>query len=144
MTIHLNVNGAAAYIDFLKRAFNAEEMHRSPGPGGKLMHATMQIGDSKIMLADDFCEEFHMTPFVKGNYPFVINLYVPDANAAWEQALAAGCQVRFPLADQFWGDRYGQVTDPFGFYWAISQQIAVVSPEEAQEKFKKTMAEGRS
>jgi uncharacterized glyoxalase superfamily protein PhnB len=142
VTAHLLVDGAAAYIDFLKRAFNAEEVRRSPGPGGKLMHATVKIGDSMLMLADDFTQEFHMPPMVKGNLPVVLNLYVEDANAAWAQALAAGAQVRFPMADQFWGDRYGQVTDPFGFHWAISQQIEVVSPEEAQERFAKSMGGG--
>src|SRR5215203_3412910 len=103
LTIHLNVDGAAKYIEFLQRAFGAEETHRSPGPGGKLMHATVRIGDSLMMFADDFSKEFNSPPFVKGNLPFVINLYVPDADAAWARALEAGCTVRFPLGDQFWG-----------------------------------------
>lgn len=137
LTIHLSVQGAAAYADFLKRAFGAEEMHRSPGPGGKLMHVTVRIGDSMLMFADDFAEEFHMPPMVRGNLPVVINLYVPDANAAWAQAVAAGCEVKMPLADQFWGDRYGHLRDPFGFTWAIAQTIEKVSPEEAQERSKK-------
>lgn len=144
VTVHLNVKGAAAYIDFLKKAFNAVEMHRSPGPGGKLMHATVQIGDSMVMFADDFSEEFHMPPFVTGNLPFVINLYVPDADAAWAQALAAGCEVKFPLADQFWGDRYGQVRDPFGFTWAISTRIEEVTSQEMQERSAKMMGEGHT
>jgi uncharacterized glyoxalase superfamily protein PhnB len=119
-------------------------MHRSPGPGGKLMHATVQIGDSMVMFADDFSEEFHMPPFVTGNLPFVINLYVPDADAAWAQALAAGCEVKFPLADQFWGDRYGQVRDPFGFTWAITTRIEEVTPEQMQERSAKMMGGGHS
>ena len=142
LTIHLNVNGAAAYVDFLKRAFNAVELHRSPGPGGKVMHSTVRIGDSLLMLADDFSQEFQMPPFVTGNLPVTIHLYVPDADAAWEQALAAGCQVRFPIADQFWGDRYGQVTDPFGFYWAIATCKEVVSPEEMQQRAAKAFGGG--
>jgi PhnB protein len=144
VTVHLNVKGAAAYIDFLKKAFNAVEMHRSPGPGGKLMHATVQIGDSMVMFADDFSEEFHMPPFVTGNLPFVINLYVPDADAAWAQALAAGCEVKFPLANQFWGDRYGQVRDPFGFTWAISTRIEEVTSQEMQERSAKMMGGGHT
>jgi PhnB protein len=134
LTIHLNVDGAAKYLDFLKAAFGAEELHRSPGPGGKIMHATVKIGDSLMMIADDFCKEFNMPGYVSGNFPFVINLYVEDANAAWAKALAAGCEVRFPIADQFWGDRYGQVKDPAGFYWAIAQTIEIVPPEELQAR----------
>jgi PhnB protein len=144
LTPHLNVKGAAAYIDFLKRAFDAEEMHRSPGPGGKLMHVTVRIGDSMLMFADDFCEEFHMPPFATGNLPFVINLYTPDADVAWERALAAGCQVKFPLADQFWGDRYGQVADPFGFVWAISTRKEILTPEQMQERAAKAFGGGHS
>ncbi len=142
ITPHLNVNGAAAYIDFLKKAFNAVELHRSPGPGGKLMHATVKIGDSMLMFADDFSEEFHMPPFVKGNLPFVLNLYVPDADATWAQAVAAGCEVKMPLADQFWGDRYGHLRDPFGFTWAISTRIEEVTPEEAQRRAAKAFGGG--
>src|SRR3954454_20013532 len=103
LSVHLIVNDATACVDFLKRAFNAEEVRRSPGPGGKLMHVQMKIGDSMIMFADDFSEEFHMPPFVRGNLPFVPHLYVPDADATFAQAIAAGCTVRMPLADQFWG-----------------------------------------
>lgn len=144
LTAHLIVQGAAQYIDFLKNAFGAEELHRSPGPGGKLMHVTMRIGDSMLMFADEFSEEFHMPPAVRGNLPVVINLYVTDANAAWERALAAGCTVRFPIGDQFWGDRYGQVFDPFGFTWSIAQCIKNVTPEEAQAELMKTMGGGHS
>ncbi len=89
------------------------EVSRSPGPGGKLMHVLMRIGDSMMMFADDFTQEFHMPAFVQGNLPFVMSLYVPDADATWAQALAAGCEVKVPISDQFWGDRYGHVTDPF-------------------------------
>ena len=134
ITAHLNVKGAEGYVDFLKRAFNAVEVSRSPGPGGKLMHAQMRIGDSMIMFADDFSEEFHMPPFVQGNFPFVLQLYVPDADATWAQALAAGCEVKFPMADQFWGDRYGQVKDPFGFVWAIATRKEDLTPEQMQQR----------
>jgi uncharacterized glyoxalase superfamily protein PhnB len=142
LTIHLNVDGAAKYLDFLKAAFGAEELHRSPGPGGKVMHATVKIGDSLLMVADDFCKDFGMPGYVSGNFPFVINLYVEDATAAWEKALASGCEVRFPIADQFWGDRYGQVKDPFGFYWAIAQTIEIVPPEELQARAAKAFGGG--
>jgi len=140
LSVHLMVDGAAKYIDFLKRAFGAEEMNRSPGPGGKLMHAAVKIGDSILMLADDMSAEFKMPPFVKGNYPFVIHVYVPDADAAWKKALDAGCEVKFPIADQFWGDGYGQVQDPFGFRWSIATHIEDVTPEDAQQRMAKMSA----
>jgi uncharacterized glyoxalase superfamily protein PhnB len=144
ITAHLNVNGAARYVEFLKGAFNAVEINRSPEPGGKLMHVLMRIGDSMIMFADDFSEEFHMPPFVEGNFPFVLNLYVPDADATWTQALAAGCEVKVPIADQFWGDRYGHVKDPFGFVWAISSRKEELTPEQMQQRAAKMFSVGHS
>jgi len=134
LTPHLNVNGAAAFMEFLKKAFNAVEIDRSPGPGGKLMHATVKIGDSMLMFSDDFSEEFHMPPVVRGNLPLHLHLYVPDADATFAQAVAAGAQVKMPLADQFWGDRYGHLVDPFGFYWAIATRKEDLTPEEQQER----------
>ncbi|MBZ5617190.1 MAG: VOC family protein [Acidobacteriia bacterium] len=134
ITLHLSVEGAAAYIDFLKNAFGAVEISRSPGPGGKLMHAQVQVGDSMMMLADDMCKDFGMPPVLRGNLPFHINLYVPDADATFNQAVAAGCQVTMPISDQFWGDRYGHVRDPFGYNWAIATRKEIVSPQEIQER----------
>src|SRR5216684_596584 len=100
LTPHLSVDGAAKYIDFLTNAFGATEIHRAPGPGGKLMHATVRIGDSMLMFADYF-PEFGCPPIAAGNWPVVLSLYVPDADATFEKAVAAGCTVAFPLADQF-------------------------------------------
>ena len=136
LTIHLSVKGAAAYIDFLKRAFNATEIRRSPGPGGKLMHADVQIGDSRLMFADDFAEEMHLPPLAEGRMPYLITLYVPDVDATWKQAVDAGCEVTFPLADQFWGDRYGHVRDPFGVTWAIATHKEELTPEETMQRMK--------
>jgi PhnB protein len=144
VTLHLNVDGAAAYIDFLKNAFGAVEISRSPGPGGKLMHATVQVGDSMLMLNDDFSTDFGMPPVVRGNLPLHINLYVPDADATFAQAVAAGCQVTMPLADQFWGDRYGHVRDPFGFGWAIATRKENPTPEEMQERQSKLFGGGHA
>ena len=144
LTVHLAVNRAADYIDFLKRAFSAVEIARSPGPGGKLMHALMRIGDSVIMFADDFGAEFGMPPLAQGRLPFHLNLYVPDADAAFQQAVAAGCEVTMPLADQFWGDRYGHVRDPFGFQWAIATRKEELTPEEMQERAAKAFGQGHS
>jgi uncharacterized glyoxalase superfamily protein PhnB len=142
VTAHINVNGAAAYVDFLKQAFDAVEINRSPGPGGKLLHVLTRVGDSMLMFADDFSEEFHMPPFVRGNLPVVLNLYVPDADATWAKALAAGCEVKVPIADQFWGDRYGHVQDPFGFVWAIASRKEDLTPEEMQARAAKAFAGG--
>ena len=145
LTPHLTVKGgAAAYIDFLKKAFGGVEIARSPGPGGKLMHATVKIGDSMLMFADDFCEEFHMPPLAEGRLPFVIHLYVPDADSAWAQAVSAGCEVVFPIADQFWGDRYGHVKDPFGFVWGIASRKEDLTPEQAQERMRQAFGGGAS
>jgi uncharacterized glyoxalase superfamily protein PhnB len=136
LTVHLAIKDAAAYIDFLKRAFNAVEVARSPGPGGKLMHAQMLIGDSMVMFADDFGPEFGMPPLAEGRMPFHLQLYVPDADAVWAQAIAAGCEVTMPIGDQFWGDRYGHVRDPFGVTWAIATRKEELTPEEMQERQK--------
>ena len=133
LTPHITVNGAAKYIDFLKQAFGGTEISRAPGPGGKLMHATVQIGDSMLMFNDSF-PEMGGPPIVQGHWPIVLHLYVADADGAFEQAKAAGCQVTFPLADQFWGARYGQVKDPFGFTWAISTHMEDLTPEEMQQR----------
>jgi PhnB protein len=133
LTPHITVNGAANYIDFLKRAFNAVEVARSPGPGGKLMHAHVRIGDSNLMFNDHF-PEFGSPSFAQGNWPITFHLYVPNADAVFEQAVAAGSTVTMPLSDQFWGDRYGQIKDPFGFTWAIATHIEDPTPEEIRER----------
>ncbi|RPI16249.1 MAG: VOC family protein, partial [Acidobacteriales bacterium] len=119
ITPHLSVKGAADYIAFLKKAFGAVEVVRMPGPGGKLMHASVRIGDSMLMFADPFPES-GCPPTTEGNWPLVLHLYVPDVDQTFAQAVAAGCKATMPVADQFWGDRYGHVQDPFGFTWALS------------------------
>jgi len=133
LTPHLTVKGAADYIDFLKRAFNAVEKARMPGPGGKVMHAHLTIGDSNLML-NDHMPEFGSQPIAEGNWPLTIHVYVPDADAAFARATGAGCTVTMPLADQFWGDRYGQVKDPFGFNWSIGTHKEDLTHEEMQER----------
>lgn len=134
VTPHIAVNDAAAYAEFLKKAFNAVEIARSPGPGGKIMHAEVRIGDSIVMFADDFSAEFGMPPLAQGRLPIHMHMYVPDADAVWQQALAAGCQVEMPIADQFWGDRYGHVRDPFGVAWSIATRKENLTPEEIHER----------
>ncbi|MFB3777095.1 MAG: VOC family protein [Bryobacteraceae bacterium] len=133
ITPHIIVKDAAAYVDFLKRAFNAVEHVRMPGPGGKLMHVQVQIGDSQLMFGDHF-PEFGGPVYAEGHWPLVLHLYVPDADKAFAQALAAGCKAKMPLEDQFWGDRYGHVADPFGFTWAIATHKEDLTPEEMQKR----------
>ena len=136
LTPHLSVDGAAKYIDFLKLAFGATEISRAPGPSGKLMHAQVQIGDSMLIFNDIF-PEFGSPPAAGGRWPFVLHLYVPDADASFAKAVAAGCQVTVPLTDQFWGDRYGHVKDPFGFTWGISthkEDLTLAEIEARQAK----------
>jgi len=117
----------------LKRAFNAVELSHSAGPDGRLMHAEVRIGDSILMLNDHF-PEFGAEPISEGSWPLTLHLYLPDADAIFAKATSAGCRVMMPLADQFWGDRYGLVTDPFGFRWAIATRKENLMPEEMQKR----------
>jgi PhnB protein len=133
VTPHLTVRGASEYIDFLKKAFGAVEVARAPGPGGKLMHAEVRIGDAIVMLNDDF-PEFGLPPLAQGRLPVTIHLYVPDVDKLWAQATAAGCQVVMPLDDQFWGDRYGQVNDPFGISWSMATHKEDLTQKEMEER----------
>lgn len=143
LTMHLTVKkGAAAYIDFLKRAFNAVEIRRSAGPGGKLMHAEVRVGDSILMCNDDFSAEFGLEPLAEGKQPLFIHHYSADADAVWKQAVEAGCEVAMPIADQFWGDRYGHLRDPFGFYWAIASRKEELTEEEIRERSVKALSQG--
>ena len=123
ITPHITIRDRKApeAIEFYKRAFGAEELMRHPTDDGRLMHAHLKINGGSLMLHDDFPE--HMGGPARPAASFVLHLQVPDADAAWKRALDAGAQVRFELKDQFWGDRYGQVTDPFGFIWSIGSPI---------------------
>ena len=121
VTPFLNVNGARDAIAFYKQAFGAEERSISPTPDGKVMHAEVKIGDSIVMVSDAM-----MNPPTTSS----LHLYVQDADAVWAKAVAAGCQVIMPLADQFWGDRYGVVGDKWGNRWAIATHKEDLSREE--------------
>jgi len=129
-------NGAAA-IDFYKSAFGAVELVRHLAPGtDKLMHAHLVVRGGHLMLCDDFSSIGHgksETPEALGGSPVTFHLQVDNADAAWEQAVAAGAQVTMPLANQFWGDRYGQLRDPFGHKWSIGQTKSAPSEAEIEE-----------
>lgn len=130
ITPHLVCRDAAAAIDFYRRAFGALELARLPGPDGRLMHAMIRIGDSPIFLMDEYPEWGSLGPQEGARLPVVLHLYVADADATAARVLAAGAKLVVPLADMFWGDRYGQVEDPWGYRWAIATHIRDVSPEE--------------
>lgn len=135
ITPHLVCAGAAAAIDFYKHAFNAVEVARLPGSAGKLIHAMIRIGDSNLMLVDEMPEHGSFGPAALKGTSVVLHLYVDDADATFAQAIAAGAQVRMPLGDMFWGDRYGILTDPFGHQWSIATHIRDVSKEEMQQQY---------
>jgi uncharacterized glyoxalase superfamily protein PhnB len=139
VTPHLVCEGAAEALEFYKKAFNAVETMRMPGPGGKLMHAAMTIGDSNVMLADDFPEYGGFGPKALKGSPVTLHLVVPDVDASFKQAIDAGATVRMAPADMFWGDRYGQVTDPFGHHWSIATHIKDMTPDEMMEAMKQQM-----
>ena len=139
VTPHLICEGAADAIEFYKKAFNAEETARMPGPGGKLMHAAVRIGNSTVMLADAFPEHGGLGPKALKGSPVTMHVYVTDADAVFERAVAAGATVRMPIADMFWGDRYGQVTDPFGHHWSIATHVRDLTPEQMMEAMQQQM-----
>ena len=133
---HLVVDDANAAIDFYVKAFGAVEVSRIPGPGGKLIHGGVQIDGATVMLADDFPEMNDgksMTPKALGGTPVTIHLTVTDVESRFQQAVDAGATVVMPLEDQFWGDRYGMVRDPFGHQWSLGQPVREASPEEIRQ-----------
>ncbi|PHV08580.1 glyoxalase [Janthinobacterium sp. BJB412] len=136
LTPHLVCDNAAKAIEFYKKAFGAEEGGRLPGEDGKIMHAMLRIGDSAFMLADAFPEHGSLAPNALKGTPVTLHLYVKDVDAAFARAVDAGAVVKMPLADMFWGDRYGIVTDPSGHQWSLASHIKEVSPEEMQQAMK--------
>ncbi|MCS3504771.1 VOC family protein [Achromobacter sp. AGC78] len=137
LTAHIICEGAADAIAFYKKAFNAEELARLPGPNGKIMHAAVRIGDSVLMLMDDFAEWGSLGPKALKGTPVTLHLYVNDVDAAMKQAVDAGATLAMPAEDMFWGDRYGQVVDPFGHRWSIATHKFDYTPEEIQQNMAK-------
>jgi uncharacterized glyoxalase superfamily protein PhnB len=130
VTPFLVVKGAAQLIDFAKKAYGAREKSRMPGPGGDIMHAEVQIGDSIIMLTDAMRE---------APTPAYLYLYVDDTDATYKKAIAAGAESQMEPADMFWGDRHARVRDPFGNSWSIATHKEDVTPEEMGKRAKKMM-----
>ena len=140
-TPYLIVKDAARAIEFYKKAFGATELMRMPGPGGKIGHAEIKIGDSPIMLADEVPGMGFRSPESLGGSPISILLYVEDVDVVFSEALAAGAKVQRPVADQFYGDRSGGFTDPFGYVWHVATHIEDVSPEEVGRRAAAAMSQ---
>jgi PhnB protein len=133
VTPHLVCAGASDAIEFYKKAFNAVETARIPGPGGTLMHASIRIGDSTVMLVDEMPQHGTLGPKSLKGSPVIIHLYVDDADAFVARAAAAGAKITMPVTEMFWGDRYGQLEDPFGHRWSVATHVRDVTPAEMRE-----------
>ena len=130
ITPHIVVQGAERAATFYRDAFGAEEVDRIPTPDGRLMSVQLRIGGGMLHLADEFPEMGVLAPPSIGGTPVVLALEVADADAVFAQAMVAGAKVRQPLADMFWGDRHGQLEDPFGHHWNIAQHLRDVPHDE--------------
>ena len=142
ITTHLVVRGATKAIEFYTKAFGAESKGVHKTPDGKVMHAELQIGDSRVFLADEFpgMGGSASSPQSLGGSTVVLNLYRDNIDALFNQAVGAGAKVIVPLENQFWGDRYGQLQDPFGHVWALGQHVEDVAPEELERRGKEAMS----
>jgi PhnB protein len=130
ITPHLVVRGAAQAADWYQQAFGAQLGDKIPVPGGKFIQIEVRLGDSTVMLADEFPEMGVGSPLTLGGTYGALHIATEDADALWDRAVAAGATVHQPLQDMFWGDRHGQVIDPFGHRWGIAQHLRDVPPEE--------------
>ena len=130
LTPHVVVRDAASAAEWYAQALGAEELSRIPLPGGKLMSVELRFGDSTVMIADEFPDAGILSPLAIGGTSTVLNLDTDDVDGLWQRALDAGAEVRQPLQDAFWGDRHGQITDPFGHCWGLSQHLRDVPHDE--------------
>jgi len=141
ITPHLVCAGAAKALDFYQQAFGATEVGRMPGPDGRLMHAAMKIGDSTVMLADEMPEWGSLGPKALKGSPVTIHIYVEDVDALVARAVKAGAKVTMPVEEQFWGDRYGKLEDPFGHHWSVATHVRDVTPEEMKRAMQQMSAQ---
>jgi PhnB protein len=137
ITPHLVCAGAADAITFYKKAFGAEEVMRLAGANGKLMHASVRIGNASIMLVDEAPEWGSLSPLTLGGSPVTIHLYVADVDAFVDRAVKSGALLRMPVEDMFWGDRYAIIEDPFGHKWSVATHQRDMSEREIEEAMKK-------
>ena len=133
LTPYLTVKDAPGAIEFYKKAFGAVELQRIPGPDGRLLHASVKIGDSVMMMSEEFPEFGSHGPLSLGGSPVTIHLYTEDVDTAWTKAVEAGCEIIMPLDDTFWGDRFGCLRDPFGHVWSLASRIRDLTAEEVTE-----------
>jgi PhnB protein len=140
LTPYLAVDDASKAIEYYKRAFGATERARMEAPGGLIGHAELEIGDSVVMLSDMFPQASTRPPRDLGGTSASVFMYVEDVDAVVQRAVAEGATVTMEVADQFWGDRFGSITDPFGHVWSIATHIEDVPPEEMAERAKQAMA----
>jgi PhnB protein len=142
VTPSITVKGAAAALDFYQRTLGAEELYRITGADGTIMHAEIKIGDSVVMLSDEFPAWGSLGPQSIGGTASTLMIYTPDCDALCARAVAAGATVRQPPTDQFWGDRSASIEDPFGHRWMLSTRIEIVSPEEIKKRVAAFTAQG--
>src|SRR5579872_5487126 len=140
LTPFLTVRDAARAIEFYKQAFGAEARGEvAKGPDGKVMHAELKIGDSIIMLSDEFPEYGSLSPLSSGGAGMGLHIYLEGVDAAFDRAVKAGAQVEMPVMDQFWGDRYGKLKDPFGHKWSIATHTQDLSADEMKRGMEEAM-----
>jgi PhnB protein len=140
LTPYLAVEDAAEAIEYYKEAFGAKERVRMDTPDGKIGHAELEVGDALLMLSDPFPQASTRPPKELGGTSASVFMYVEDVDAVVKKAVKAGATVTMEVADQFWGDRFGTVTDPFGHVWSIATHVEDVPPEEMAERAKAAMA----
>jgi PhnB protein len=141
LTPFLTIRDAARAIEFYKAAFGAEERGVMKAPDGKVMHAELKIGDSIVMLSDEFPDFGSISPQALGGSASGLHIYLDNVDAAFDRAVKAGAQVEMPVMDQFWGDRYGRLKDPFGHKWSIATHVKDMTPEEMNQSMKDAMAQ---
>jgi PhnB protein len=141
LTPYLVVSDASRAIEFYKQVFGAKETVRMGGPGGKVGHAELKIGDSMLMLSDEMPGSGNRSPQSLGGSPVSVFMYVENVDSVFDQAVKAGAKADKPPEDMFWGDRFGHLTDPFGHLWAIATHIEDVAPEEMRKRAQAAMAQ---
>ncbi len=141
LTPHITVRNAARAIEFYKQAFGAGVRGVINGPGGNIMHAELKIGDSILMLNDEYPDMKVLSPLGLGGSATTLHLYVEDVDAAFSRAVAAGAKLTMPVSDAFWGDRYGQLEDPFGHKWSLATHKADLTKEEIEKAAQAFFAE---
>lgn len=133
ITPHIVIKDCAKAIEFYKKALGAKELYKSLMPDGRVMHAMIQIGNSFVMMADEFPEMSSVGPTTLGGTSFVLHIYTDDADKLYKQAIDAGSIPIMPVSEMFWGDRYGQIQDPYGHRWAIATHVKDVNPQEFEK-----------